>query len=258
MPKYDHYKLIDATAVRGVVSALGDVSDAHVVEIGPGTGVLSVELAPRCKRLTLIDVDPGRVPQLRAMFKDRPNVAVVHGDFVHMDHAATTAGPERLLVCGNLPYSVATPILQRTLALETWERAVFMFQKEVAQRIVAEPGSRQYSTLSLSVRVRATAAYLYDVPPEAFKPQPKVDSAVVRLDRRPEPLLDPAEEQAFFRVVKAAFHQRRRKVSNPLAHHFQLEREDVEERLRGIGVDPGLRPERLTFEEFLKIARAFS
>lgn len=228
------------------------------VEIGPGRGALTRPLAERVAQVIAVEIDrdlaaalPSRVP---------PNVRVVERDFLAVDVAALLAS-ERLpvRVIGNLPYNVASPILFRLLDAadegRTFADAALMLQKEVADRIVATPGSRDYGALAIQIALLADVERLLTLPPGAFRPPPKVTSAVVRLRFRPA-AADIADPKVFERVVRGVFLQRRKTVLNalkPVADSFGHSSAEVLDRA---GVDPTIRPERLTLADIARICRA--
>lgn len=204
-------------AVKEEVSRAGEseaAGDVPVVEIGPGTGALTRELLPECPRLCAIETDPRMVELLRRDLTARhPGLQVLHRDVLRSDWREWL-GSGTVLV-GNLPYYATSPILFLTLEhRRTMRAAVFMVQKEVADRITAPPGTREYGILSVQLQLLSTPVQLFDVPPGAFDPPPNVDSAVIRLrfDRPPLPCSDRALKQ----VVRTAFQQRRKKLSNAL------------------------------------------
>jgi 16S rRNA (adenine1518-N6/adenine1519-N6)-dimethyltransferase len=158
-----------------------------------------------------------------------------------------------LYVIGNLPYSAAGPILRKLLAWRGWSEAVVMVQREVARRIAAAPGSGDYGILSVSVQIKSEVEILFDVRPSAFRPQPRVFSTVLRLRRFPAPRV--RDETAFFRVVHAAFDQRRKTLLNSLSHGLGIEKGRTEEALRTCGLDPAARPETVGWEGFDLLSR---
>lgn len=202
---------------------------ATAVEIGPGRGALSQYLLPRSERLIAIEVDPVLVHYLQEKFRGESRFTVLHADILKSD--LRQWGP--VCVAGNLPYYITSPILEKVLALgPLLQRAVFLVQKEVAERITAGPGTREYGYLSVLCQIATEPEYLETVSPEAFRPPPKVDSAVIRLIPRSTPLVeDPA---AFLRFVSLCFGQKRKTLRNNLISHFppDLVQSQPEARLR--------------------------
>lgn len=194
--------LADEKAADAIVAAAQPLG--RVLEIGPGRGALTKKLCAAADEVLAVELDERLASKLSA-----PNLRVVQGDFLKLDLAGLGPGP--YTVVANLPYAVGTPILQKLLLWPAWERAVLMFQKEVADRVVDEAG-----LLRLSVWLRAEAERVLFLPKDSFRPPPKVDSAVVRLRRLPRPRLDEEREKKLFRLAKAAFSQRRKMLSNTL------------------------------------------
>jgi 16S rRNA (adenine1518-N6/adenine1519-N6)-dimethyltransferase len=249
MARLSQHFLTDAGALAGIVAASGASRDALVLEIGPGRGALTRPLLAAGARVTAVETD-GALATALAL----PGLTVVHDDFLRFDLAALEKGP--WLVVGNLPYAVGTPILQKILVWENWRAATLMFQKEVALRIVSGTGGADYGLLSLSVKLRADAELVLDLPPESFRPRPKVDSAVVRLTRLPSPRICAEDEAVFWRLAKAAFGQRRKMAAGVLAKALSRERAEVESAFAAAGVAAEARPEDIPFEAWTQLARS--
>jgi 16S rRNA (adenine1518-N6/adenine1519-N6)-dimethyltransferase len=244
--KWGQNFLTDDGACRRVVDALGAGPEDAVLEIGPGRGALTRFLAGRVKALTVVELDRGLAEGARGRFRGRPGFQVEEADFLDWPLPDLPAGS--LKVISNLPYSAANAILRKLLDWPAWRDAVVMVQKEVAVRITARPGSRDYGILSLAVQAKAEPKCLFDVGPRAFTPPPKVTSTVLRLTRLDVPRVK--NEEAFFRVVHAAFGQRRKTLANSLSHGLELEKPAVEAALKAAGVDPGARAETLPLETY--------
>lgn len=241
-------KLVDAIQPRP-----GD----RFVEIGPGPGALTLRLAPRVAQVTAIEVDPEMVAALRPQLPS--NVTLVVDDVLDAD-LESLAGDGPLRMAGNLPYNVSSPILFRVLGLHRARGgiidATFMLQREVADRIESGPGSKDYGVLSILVQLHADVRRLLTLPPGAFRPQPKVHSAVVRLSFRP-PAVVLRDEQLFERMVKTMFMQRRKTLSNALKPFAETRGQSASAALAGAGIDPGRRPETLQLTELARLADAF-
>jgi 16S rRNA (adenine1518-N6/adenine1519-N6)-dimethyltransferase len=208
-----------------------------VIEIGPGRGALTAFLLPRAAHLVAIEVDQVLVHYLQEKFRGESGFSVVHDDVLRCD--LTRWGPA--VVAGNLPYYITSPIIDKVLRLgPLLRRAVFLVQREVAERIAAAPGSRDYGYLSVSCQVLASAKYLMTVPPAAFRPPPKVESAVVVLDPRPQPLV--ADTEAFLSFAGACFTHKRKTLRNNLAAAWGRERIEAQP-------EAGLRAEQLSVEQ---------
>ena len=243
-----------SVADRIVESAEIEPGDT-VLEIGPGPGVLTGRLADRAARLVAVELDPRFVERLRDRFAERPAVEIVHGDILALAPGKVMGGAPYIVVA-NIPYFITSPILRHLLEAEQPPvRAVLMVQKEVGERICAAPGD--LSILGVSVQFYAVPHVLFTVPSGAFRPPPKVDSAVVRLDLRPAPAVTDVAPADFFRVVRAGFGQKRKQLANSLSAGLALGKDDVASRLREAGVDPARRAETLTLQEWGSVAKQF-
>jgi len=239
--------LVDDGVADDIVTAASVGSDDHVVEIGPGLGVLTARLAGAVSRVTAVEIDPRLVKKLRHELRLSDSVEVVEADALKFDFAGI-GGPVK--VVANLPYYISTPIISRLVdARATVRTAVLMLQKEVAERITADPGGKDYGYLSVMVQVYMKAEYLFTVPNTAFDPVPKVDSAVVRLSALDAPAAPCKDYRYFERVVSAAFSQRRKTLRNTLKSSRVAPVEAVE-RISECGIDPVRRAETLSVAEF--------
>ena len=233
--------------------AAGDV----IVEIGPGRGFLTAHLLRKPGRHLAVELDEKLVAELRSRFAGEA-WSVEHADFLQWSPGPELAGTPLKFV-GNLPYNASAPILQRLLSWPGWRLAIVMLQKEVAERVMAEPGTKEFGLLSLSVQLRAYAERVCDVPPACFWPPPKVDSTVVRLTPLPpdRAVLPPDLDEAwFFKVAHAAFSQRRKVVVNPLSAGLALSKEEVRSALASAGLDPLLRAEDIDAAGYVRLARS--
>jgi 16S rRNA (adenine1518-N6/adenine1519-N6)-dimethyltransferase len=216
-PKLGQNFLLSATAQAAIVDALGDLSARTVVEIGPGRGALTALLAARAKRLVAVELDGDLTARLRAQFAARANVEIRHEDVLETDFAALRCGGERLMVVGNLPYYITSEILLRLFRYaDEIDRAVVMMQREVAERVAAQPGGREYGVLSATAQLYARVETLITLPPGAFSPPPQVHSTVVRLTMAPlmgDLGVEPARFVAFLR---ACFAQKRKMLGKNL------------------------------------------
>ena len=240
-----------------VVEAVNPAPGDRFLEIGPGPGALTRRLAPRVAHLTAIEIDRDLVAALARELP--PHVEVIAGDILAVDLAPLLAGEPPLRVAGNLPYNISTPILFRLMhAGRTppgWRDATLMLQREVADRLQALPGSRDYGVLSVSVQRHATVTRVLDLPPGAFRPMPRVHSAVVRLV--PAPGAVPVQDDELFdAVVRAIFGQRRKTIGNSLAPFAAARDIDARRALAAAGIDPGRRAETLRMAEIAALAAA--
>lgn len=232
--------------------------DDVVVEIGPGAGALTGRLASRARRVVAVERDIGLAELLRDEYAEVAAVEVVEGDFLEADLAAIAAehGAERVLVVGNIPYNITTPILERLFEQQAVVRAaVLLVQKEYADRLAAAAGTPAYGSLTLFARYHALLEPLLTVKAGAFWPRPDVDSMLVRVILRTHPPVE-APEALLFAIIRGAFGMRRKQLGNTLEGSLDLPREKVERLCRHAGIDPRRRGETLTLEEFAKLARA--
>lgn len=254
--------LVDRKARDRILAAVDPQPDDVVLEVGPGPGVLTRALSERVAQVVAVEIDRHMVVLLRQILADRPNAEVIHGDAMEVDLAALLAGRlqpgARAKVAANLPYYITSPLLFRFLeeALPL-SRIVVMVQKEVADRMVAAPGGKDYGALSVAVQYYTQPRVVARVPRGAFWPPPEVDSAVVAMEVREHPPVV-APRAAFFAAVKAAFGQRRKTLLNALAGGLHLAKEEVEAALGEAGIDGGRRGETLALHEFAALARALA
>jgi 16S rRNA (adenine1518-N6/adenine1519-N6)-dimethyltransferase len=249
-PKLGQNFLDDAQAVERIVAALGDLSGRTVIEIGPGAGAITGILASRAARVIAVELDAELAAHLRAQFSpDR--VTVVEQDVLNFDfaEAAATAG-ERLCVVGNLPYYITSPILLKLAAGHAaLDRAVLMVQREVADRIAAHPGSRDYGLLSVTVQMYGPAERLFTLPPDAFSPPPDVHSTVFRWRFAPRFAELGVEEAGFLGFVRQAFAQKRKTLANNL-RAAGVAATAAAAAMSRASIDPQARAEALSIETF--------
>ena len=230
------------------------------LEIGPGVGCLTAELAKTAGRVTAIELDERLRNVLAETLADFDNVSVVFADALKADLPAVcaeTLGERPWKVCANLPYNVTTPLITAFLEAGCFESVTVMIQKEVAERLCAAPGTGEYGAFSVLVQWYAESRLLFDVPPHCFVPQPKVTSAVVRMDRRAAPPAQVDDEKFFFRTVRAAFAQRRKTLSNALRSAFsELDRAAIESAMEETGLPPAVRGETLSIAQFAALSNA--
>ncbi len=237
--------LSDPNIIRKIVDAIRPQADELMVEIGPGLGAMTAPLLERLAHLHVVEIDRDLIERLHRNFP--PERLTVHeGDALKFDFG-TLGAPLR--VVGNLPYNISTPLLFHLAAYADQVRDMtFMLQKEVVMRMVAEPGSEDYGRLSVMLQYRFRLGRLFDVPPGAFRPAPKVMSSIVRMIPLPAEQLAAQDEELLGRVVAAAFGQRRKTLRNTLREFLD------EEDFAALGIDPGLRAERLGVADYVAIA----
>lgn len=252
--------LVDANLQRKIVAAVAAPLDAEVVEIGPGQGALTRHLVGAVGRLVLVELDDALAADLKRTYEGRDDVEVLHADILKVPLAEHLLGPETARVVGNIPYNITTPILFRLLERPRPLEIVLMVQEEVADRIVAAPGTSAYGALAVGVQSVARAQRLFRVARGAFRPVPKVESAVVRITPiRPEPLTLVQEERLRV-LVRAAFQWRRKQLGKILRDHpdLALGAERAREVADELGLDLADRPERLDPGTFIRLAEKFA
>ena len=250
--------LVDAGVVRGIVAAAEPAPADTVLEIGPGIGTLTQGLAETGARVVAVELDKKLPAVLAETLKDYDNVTVVPGDILKINIPETLGikEGERFKVVANLPYYITTPIIMTLLEQRLpIERLVTMVQKEVAMRMTARPGSKNYGALSLAVQYFTAPRMIMDVPPHAFRPVPEVTSAVVACVVRETPSVTPRDEQLFFRLIRAAFGQRRKTLPNALTG-AGLSKEAACAALGAAGIAENARGEQLSLEEFARLSDA--
>jgi 16S rRNA (adenine1518-N6/adenine1519-N6)-dimethyltransferase len=263
--------LVDASHLDRIVAAADLQPTDVVLEIGPGLGTLTRRLAAQAGHVVAVELDNRLIELLRGDFAAEPHVHIVHNDILEVDPPALLAQelalpPQdaggtghnfRYKVVANLPYYITSLALRHILeAAPPPTLAVVMVQKEVAERICAQPGD--LSLLAVSVQFYATPRIVQRVPAGAFYPPPKVDSAVLRLDVRPEPAVTTVSPEVFFRVVRAGFGQKRKQLANSLSAGLELSKSTVQEALDAAGIDPRRRAETLTLDEWGMLCQALS
>lgn len=249
--------LIDEQVVRQIVAA-AELSEADtVLEVGPGIGTLTQGLAESKAQVVAVELDTRLLPVLATTLEGYDNVRVVHGDILKVD-IMEEVGVPNFKVCANLPYYITTPIIFALLEKRLpMERLVAMVQKEVAERMAAQPGGKDYGALSVAIQYYTEPEIAFIVPPTSFIPAPAVDSAVIVCKRREKPPVEVCDEALFFRVVKAAFSLRRKMLSNSLKN-MGIKSEQVAKWLELAGVDGKRRAETLSLEDFAKLTNSFN
>ncbi|MGH7476519.1 MAG: 16S rRNA (adenine(1518)-N(6)/adenine(1519)-N(6))-dimethyltransferase RsmA [Longimicrobiales bacterium] len=250
--------LIDPNLQRKIVAAVLETGAASILEIGPGTGALTRHLAAQPRPLVAIELDARCVAQLRAEFATREHVRIIHADALDVELDTIVDDIERLGVVGNIPYNITSPLLFWLLERQPRPLAlVLMVQREVADRILAAPGTSDYGALSVGVRAVAAVERLFQVGRQAFRPVPDVDSTVLRITPLRPPPLTPAEEADLRRLTRATFSMRRKQLQKILrsAPSYALEAAALERLEQASGIDLQRRPETLTPEEFITLAR---
>jgi 16S rRNA (adenine1518-N6/adenine1519-N6)-dimethyltransferase len=243
--RFGQHFLTDQTVIAAIVAAIRPQADDAMVEIGPGLGALTTPLCAVLHHLHVIEIDRDIIAHLHRAYPPA-RLSVYAGDVLELDFSVL---PRELRVVGNLPYNISTPLLFHLAHFAERIRDMhFMLQKEVVERMVAQPGGRDYGRLSVMLQYRFDMELLLEVAPEAFSPPPQVDSAVVRLLPRPQAQLTAASQAGLEQVVRRAFGQRRKTLRNSLAELIEAKDYAV------LGIAPGLRAENLTVADFVAIS----
>ncbi|MEK8133031.1 16S rRNA (adenine(1518)-N(6)/adenine(1519)-N(6))-dimethyltransferase RsmA [Paenibacillus filicis] len=257
--------LIDQNVLNRIVSAAGLDASKGALEIGPGIGALTQQLAKLAAKVVAVEIDQRLLPMLEETLAPYPHAEVVHADVLKVDLQALFAerfqGVDKVSVVANLPYYVTTPILMKLLEERLpLENIVVMIQKEVAERMAAKPGGKEYGSLSIAVQYYCEPELVAIVPQTVFIPQPNVDSAVIRLKLREAPAVQVEDEAFFFEVVQASFTQRRKTIYNNLAAKFFTKetKPELEQLLQGAGIEPSRRGETLSMAEYATLTAALS
>ena len=243
-----------------IVDAAGIDRSCGVIEIGPGIGVLTKEMARRAGKVVAVEVDKRLPPVLEETLAGFDNVKVILQDVLKTDLKALAAQEfpgMKVVVCANLPYYITSPIIMKLLEDKLpIDNITVMVQKEAAERLAALPGTRESGAVSCAVRYFAQPRMMFSVQAGSFYPAPKVTSAVVRMDIRPTPAVSVPDEKAYFALVRAAFGQRRKTAANSIAAGLGIPRPQVTAALEAAGLNPRVRPEQLTLEDFAAVDAA--
>ena len=249
--RFGQHFLIDATVIARIVYAINPQADEHLVEIGPGLGVLTEELLHFVPAMDAVELDRDIIPKLAARCGPKGQLTIHAADALRFDFSRLAEDGRLLRIVGNLPYNISTPLMFHLLDSKAVVRDMhFMLQKEVVDRLAAQPGTKDYGKLSVMMQYYCQVAHLFDVPPEAFDPPPKVDSAVVRLVPYTQPPVQVDDIRLFERLVTQAFSQRRKTLRNTLKKLLPAET------MTDLGVDPSRRAETLSLREFASLANA--
>ncbi|AZB41179.1 16S rRNA (adenine(1518)-N(6)/adenine(1519)-N(6))-dimethyltransferase RsmA [Bacillus sp. FJAT-42376] len=254
--------LIDTNVLHRIVDHAEVGEETGVIEIGPGIGALTEQLAKRAKKVVAFEIDQRLLPILSDTLSPYPNVKVIHEDVLKADVKQVMEEEfgdcKEVMVVANLPYYVTTPIIMKLLEDQLpLKGIVVMLQKEVADRIAAHASTKEYGSLSIAIQYYTEAKTVMTVPKTVFVPQPNVDSAVIRLLKRDKPAVEMQDEAFFFELMRASFAQRRKTLMNNLMQHYPAGKgikEEIELQLNQAGIDPRRRGESLTIEEFAKAA----
>ena len=248
--------LINAAIPVKIAENCGAGPEDTVLEIGPGIGCLTKELAKRAKKVISVEIDKKLIPVLQETLAEFDNVTVINKDILEVDikELCDTLGCKDLYVCANLPYYITTPIIMKLLESDAPIKAItVMVQKELAQRFCSKPNTAEYGSVTASINYRAEVKNLFTVSPGSFIPAPKVSSSVIRLDIVPPPV-EVKDEKIFFRVIRAAFAMRRKTLSNNLANEFKITKAEATEIIKNCGFSETVRGEALSIFDYAKIS----
>lgn len=257
--------IIDTNILRNIVDA-GDVDkDTTVIEIGPGIGALTEQIAKQAKEVFAFEIDDRLLPVLDDTLSPYDNITIFHQDILQVDfkqfEEEHLSDASRIVVIANLPYYITTPIIMALLESDLLvQTMVLMMQKEVASRLEAKPSTKAYGSLSIALQYYTEVEVAFTVPRTVFMPQPNVESAIIRLDIRPEPIVKVKDQALFMKLVRASFQQRRKTIWNNLRKslEFKEQEEGLREAFVHSGIDPSRRGESLSIQEFAQLADAIS
>lgn len=249
--------LIDGNIINKIVDAAGIDENTGVIEIGPGFGTLTQGLCKKAKKVVAIEIDTSLEPVHHDTL-NYDNLKIIYNDFMKIDVNKLIEeefGGLKVKLVANLPYYITTPIIMKVLEEKINIQGItVMVQKEVAQRLSAKPGTKEYGAISLAVDYRADAKISLIVPSTVFMPRPKVDSAVITIDILDKPRVEVQNEKQLFSVIRAAFGQRRKTIQNSLSSNLDIDKQDIKNALEEAGISPTIRAEKLTVFDFAKIA----
>lgn len=252
--RYGQNFCTDEQVLDDIVEAAGISKKDNIIEIGPGIGALTVRLAAKANSVTAVEIDKEMVDILNKEIGDIQNITIINEDIMKWNGIADK--PKPLKIVANLPYYITTPILVRLLSLkENIDCITVMVQKEVAERMCAKPANKAYGALTLLIKYHTQARLTRIVSKECFLPAPKVDSAVVNMIIRKEPAVRVNDEEALFKLIRAAFSQRRKTLLNSLSNQniFGLNKSQIESAIRECGLDTTIRAERLSLNDFAEL-----
>ena len=258
--------LNDDSIVKKIVDAAEIDNDTLVLEVGPGIGSMTKEMAFRAAGVVAIEIDKYLIPALNDNLSEFSNITIINNDIMKVDNEAIISeykekyNAKHVMVVANLPYYITTPIIMKFLEeVKGIDKMVFMVQKEVAQRMVSKPGIKDYGALSVAVQFYSSPKIVFDVPPHCFIPQPEVHSSIIRLDILSEPPVKVLDKDMYFKLVKASFGQRRKTLVNALAisGYFKKNKEQVKQILENMGLKENIRGEVLSVEQFGELSNLF-
>ncbi len=255
--KYGQNFLIDENILLKIIEAGELKKNDKVLEVGPGIGTLTQVLSPRVERVAAVEIDRQLIPVLQESLEQYRNVSVVQGDILKMNLRKmifACLGEGRCKVISNLPYNIAVPLISTLIKeRQLFDLMLFMVQKEVAQRITASTGKKDYGAVSVLVQNYAEAEILFKVPKKVFLPPPEVESAVIKLRVREQPLFNIRDEGLFYKVVRGSFQHRRKSLVNSLSSAINMDKEKLVDIITKAGLDSSCRGETLSIREFANL-----
>jgi 16S rRNA (adenine1518-N6/adenine1519-N6)-dimethyltransferase len=256
--RWGQHFLVDRNILNKVVRTAKLEKEDVILEIGPGMGEMTLALARQAKKVIAVEIDRELVKILKEKTADFSNITVIEGDILKISFEELyRQGHQQLKVVANLPYQISTPLLFRFIESKgLFSALTLMLQREVAIRMIASPGGKDFGPLSIFTQSVSDLSIQFYIKPSAFFPPPKVESAVIRMKWKERPLVRPDEEVWFRKVVKGCFSYRRKRLINALRHADLLLPEDLEKRIEKIGIDSQRRPETFTIQEFARLADA--
>ncbi len=260
--KFGQNFLVDEHVLEKIIRAAGVTKEDFVLEVGPGIGTLTQYLAEAARQVVAVEIDAKLIPILEETLKDYENASVIHQDILKVDIrqlAQEQNGGRPIKVVANLPYYITTPIIMKLFEEDVpVENITVMIQKEVAERMQARPGSKEYGALSLAVQYYADTYLAANVPPNCFIPRPNVGSAVICLTRHESPAVEVEDERLMFSLIRASFNQRRKTLQNGLNNSPELSysKEEIARGLEALGLSPTVRGEALSLQQFAQLSNA--
>jgi 16S rRNA (adenine1518-N6/adenine1519-N6)-dimethyltransferase len=246
--------LHDTVKIDRMVSHINPLADQTFIEIGPGSGNLTIRLIEKVKKLFAVERDREAMEKLKERTAGRENLEIINGDFLETDIKRFYSG-KKLRVIGNIPYYITAPIIEKLIEnREFIENAYLTVQKEVAERIVAKEGSKTFGSLSLFVQYYAAASLVFKIGRKAFFPEPEVDSAFIEIDFTKPPQLNVKDEKVFFRLTRSGFNQRRKMLSNNIKREFGFEADEIKKLLEASGIPEKARAEDISIEKFAALS----
>lgn len=249
--------LIDDKVLDDIVEGADVSKEDFVIEIGPGVGTLTKELLAKAKKVCAVELDSELIPILQEELQGYDNFELIHKDALKVDFNEIIGEEESVKVVANLPYYVTTPIIARMLNEDyKFKSLTIMIQKEVAERIDAEPNCKEFGSISVLVQYYCDTKIIRTVPPSSFVPQPKVDSIVIRLDKLDKPRVQVKDKELFFKIVRQSFNMRRKTLRNAVKSMKIINGEEMEKVFENANIDPKRRGETLSLQEFANLADA--